>query len=249
MEKMMAQIHNDINREAAEKGKPVDEDELTKRIQDFLNSKGAKMNRLNNSIEITEHIKEMSKATTLEEVNVILKKKNPTGAFAFFTAPRARAVYVARRARTARVATGATRVSRSARGKKRLTSVKRLRRSKRLAEKRRDEELKEIKNAAETKKKVAKKETVKKAPATRKRAKAVEVEPEEPVPEESEPEEPKPVKSKSKAKPKAEPKTKVDTITEEPKADLKRKEPPSEGITEEEARRLAKKTIARSKSK
>ena len=40
MEKLMAQVHNDIMKEAAEKGTRVDEDELSKRIQQLINSKG-----------------------------------------------------------------------------------------------------------------------------------------------------------------------------------------------------------------
>ena len=39
MEKMMAQVHNEVMKEAAEKGTRVDEDELTKRIHNLLNSK------------------------------------------------------------------------------------------------------------------------------------------------------------------------------------------------------------------
>ena len=39
MEKMMTQVHEEVMREAAEKGTKVDEDELTKRIHNLLNSK------------------------------------------------------------------------------------------------------------------------------------------------------------------------------------------------------------------
>ena len=39
MEKMMAQVHNEVMKEAAEKGTRVDEDELTRRIHKLLNSK------------------------------------------------------------------------------------------------------------------------------------------------------------------------------------------------------------------
>ncbi len=39
MEKMMAQVHQEVMKEAAEKGTRVDEEELTKRIHNLLNSK------------------------------------------------------------------------------------------------------------------------------------------------------------------------------------------------------------------
>lgn len=39
MEKLMAQVHNEYMKEVAEKGKRVDEDELTRRIHNVLNSK------------------------------------------------------------------------------------------------------------------------------------------------------------------------------------------------------------------
>lgn len=40
MEKLMAQVHNEVMKEAADKGTRVNEDELTKRIHDVLNAKG-----------------------------------------------------------------------------------------------------------------------------------------------------------------------------------------------------------------
>ena len=39
MEKMMAQVHNEVMKEAAEKGSGIDEDELTNRIHKLLNLK------------------------------------------------------------------------------------------------------------------------------------------------------------------------------------------------------------------
>ena len=39
MEKNMAQVHNEVMKEAAEKGTRVDEDELTRRIHNLINSK------------------------------------------------------------------------------------------------------------------------------------------------------------------------------------------------------------------
>ena len=39
MEKMMAQVHEEEMKEAAEKGTKVNEDELTKRIHTLLNSR------------------------------------------------------------------------------------------------------------------------------------------------------------------------------------------------------------------
>jgi hypothetical protein len=40
MEKLMAQVHNEVMKEAAEKGSRVDEDELTRRIHKLLNEQG-----------------------------------------------------------------------------------------------------------------------------------------------------------------------------------------------------------------
>jgi hypothetical protein len=41
MEKMMAQVHNEVMKEAAEKGTRVNEEELTKRIHNLLNSQSS----------------------------------------------------------------------------------------------------------------------------------------------------------------------------------------------------------------
>ncbi|RNA25399.1 Alpha- kinase vwkA [Brachionus plicatilis] len=54
MEKMMAEVHNDLMREAAEKGTRIDEEELTK--------------RLNTDIEITDTTKQLSQVTSLEQM-------------------------------------------------------------------------------------------------------------------------------------------------------------------------------------
>jgi hypothetical protein len=78
MEALMAQIHNDIVKEAAEKGERVNEDELTKRIHDALNNRGAKINKLRvdnaGDLEITDDIKKMSQSKTLKEMNEIIKE-------------------------------------------------------------------------------------------------------------------------------------------------------------------------------
>ena len=42
MKKMMAQVHEEVMREAAEKGTKVNEEELTKRMHELLNSKSNK---------------------------------------------------------------------------------------------------------------------------------------------------------------------------------------------------------------
>ncbi len=51
MEKMMAQVHEEVMREAAEKGTKVNEEELTKRMHELLNSKSNKnMNPFNRKL-------------------------------------------------------------------------------------------------------------------------------------------------------------------------------------------------------
>ncbi|CAF1007485.1 unnamed protein product [Brachionus calyciflorus] len=71
MEKMMAQIHNDIMKKTAEKGTRVDEEELTKKVHELLNKNNAvtlKKIETGNNIEITNEIKEMSKLKNLSEI-------------------------------------------------------------------------------------------------------------------------------------------------------------------------------------
>jgi hypothetical protein len=71
MEKMMAQVHEEVMKEAAEKGTTVNEDELTKRIHTLLNSrKENSVTKIENcdEIEITEEVIELSKLKTLVEV-------------------------------------------------------------------------------------------------------------------------------------------------------------------------------------
>jgi hypothetical protein len=46
MEKLMAQVHNEVMNEAAAKGTRVDEDELTRRIHKLLNEQGNFMSML-----------------------------------------------------------------------------------------------------------------------------------------------------------------------------------------------------------
>ena len=78
MEKMMAQVHEEVMKEAAEKGTKVNEDELTKRIHELLNSrKENSINKMDNcdDIEITEGVKELSKLKTLKEVVDVAKEK------------------------------------------------------------------------------------------------------------------------------------------------------------------------------
>ena len=98
MEKMMAQVHNEVMKEAAEKGTRVDEDALTRRIHKLLNSKSKiqnlinfifkyiniefiiadgtnKINKVENSIEINDGTKELSKTKTLKE---LVQKANET---------------------------------------------------------------------------------------------------------------------------------------------------------------------------
>ncbi|CAF0970957.1 unnamed protein product [Brachionus calyciflorus] len=80
MEKMMAQIHNDIMREAAEKGTRVDEEELTKKVHEILNSKNnsvaLKKIETGDKIEITNEIKEMSKLKNLSEIKKYASDNN-----------------------------------------------------------------------------------------------------------------------------------------------------------------------------
>jgi len=69
----MAQVHNEVMKEAAEKGTRVNEEELTKRIHNLLNSQSAgltKLKKIENveAIEITEDIKTLSKIKTLDEM-------------------------------------------------------------------------------------------------------------------------------------------------------------------------------------
>ena len=78
MEKMMAQVHEEVMKEAAEKGTTVNEDELTKRIHTLLNSrKDNAVTKMENcdEIEITEEVKELSKLKTLVEVVDSVKSK------------------------------------------------------------------------------------------------------------------------------------------------------------------------------
>ena len=95
MEKLMAQVHNEVIKEAADKGEAVNEDVLTKRIHELLNSQGSKTNKLkiNNTsdLEITEQVKEMSKMKDLNEINAYLKQQKKTnktdGIFGFSFPP------------------------------------------------------------------------------------------------------------------------------------------------------------------
>ncbi|RNA39424.1 hypothetical protein BpHYR1_051457, partial [Brachionus plicatilis] len=70
MEKMMAEVHNDLMREAAEKGTRIDEEQLTKRVHEILNSKKPlqNINKLNTDIEITDTTKQLSQVTSLEQM-------------------------------------------------------------------------------------------------------------------------------------------------------------------------------------
>ena len=54
MEKLMAQVHEEVMKEAAEKGTRVDEDELTRRIHNILNSQGK--NRVNMFLTLSSRI-------------------------------------------------------------------------------------------------------------------------------------------------------------------------------------------------
>jgi hypothetical protein len=80
MEKLMAQVHNEVMKEAADKGEAVNEDVLTKRIHELLNKQGSKTNKLKiengEDLEITEDIKEMSKLKNLNEINKYMKDHN-----------------------------------------------------------------------------------------------------------------------------------------------------------------------------
>ena len=66
-EKLMAQVHQEVIKEAAEKGTRVDEDELTRRIHNILNSQGSKINKIDGipEIEISDEVKQLSKEKTL----------------------------------------------------------------------------------------------------------------------------------------------------------------------------------------
>ncbi|CAF1392948.1 unnamed protein product, partial [Didymodactylos carnosus] len=72
LEKLMAQVHEEVMKEAAARGGPVDEIELTRRIQDLLKNGGTKTKRLkidNNAIpSITTKAEQLSKMTTMQEV-------------------------------------------------------------------------------------------------------------------------------------------------------------------------------------
>ncbi len=63
----MAQIQDDLAKEAVKKGTRIDEDELTKRINSLLEMRGSDLGKslMNYSPEITEEIKELSKQTSL----------------------------------------------------------------------------------------------------------------------------------------------------------------------------------------
>ncbi len=63
----MAQIQDDLAKEAVKKGTRINEDELTKRINSLLEMRGSDLGKslMNNSPEITEEIKELSKQTSL----------------------------------------------------------------------------------------------------------------------------------------------------------------------------------------
>ena len=80
MEKLMAQVHNEVMKEAADKGEAVNEDVLTKRIHELLNKQGSKANKLkienSEDLEITDDIKEMSKLKNLKEINKYMKDHN-----------------------------------------------------------------------------------------------------------------------------------------------------------------------------
>ena len=77
----MAQVHNEVMKEAADKGEAVNEDVLTKRIHDLLKNQDLTANKLNiengGDLEITEQIKEMSKMKNLNEINQFLKDHPP----------------------------------------------------------------------------------------------------------------------------------------------------------------------------
>ena len=76
MEKMMAQVHDEVMKEAVEKGAKVDEDHLTKRIHQLFNSGSATssppyaLNKLKDfeTFEITDDIKSLSKLRRLSVV-------------------------------------------------------------------------------------------------------------------------------------------------------------------------------------
>jgi hypothetical protein len=79
MEKLMAQVHAEVMKEAADKGEAVNEDVLTKRIHQVLNSQGSKANKLkidgDDDVEISEKVKELSKLNNLKEFNQCLEGK------------------------------------------------------------------------------------------------------------------------------------------------------------------------------
>lgn len=74
MEKLMADVHNEYMKEVAEKGARVDEDELTRRIHSMINSTKTVSDLAvkcpKSTIEITDSIKEMSKAANLEDLKL-----------------------------------------------------------------------------------------------------------------------------------------------------------------------------------
>lgn len=74
MEKMISQVQNDLMKEAAQKGQKIDEEELTKRVHEIINSRNSFdcINKLNSDIQITEAIKELSKMKNLDQ----MKKSN-----------------------------------------------------------------------------------------------------------------------------------------------------------------------------
>ncbi|UJR37663.1 hypothetical protein I4U23_030359 [Adineta vaga] len=76
LERLLAQVHEEVMREAALRGGPVDETELTRRIHEVMQGGGAKARRVKinnqdgsiNIPQITPAAEDLSKLTTLKEV-------------------------------------------------------------------------------------------------------------------------------------------------------------------------------------